>query len=112
MDEARVRTDLWVRAHLRRCSAEAVPAVVARRGDAGAGAVLVKVNCLEKGCRVLTQARDHEGRPCWLAAMEGRLVPESQADAYIARAVLRDSDLWVLEIEDREGRHPFEGVVL
>lgn len=112
MDDARVRTDIWVKAHLRLCSAEAIPATVARKGDANAGAVLVKINCLDKGCRVLTQARDREGLLCWLAAMEGNLVPETEADAYIARAVARDSDLWVLEIEDRDGRHPFTGKVI
>ena len=112
MDEARVRTDLWVTAHLRRCSAEAIPAVVVRRGDSGAGSVLVKINRLENGCLVMTQARDRDGNLCWLAAMNGAAASEEQADAYIARAVERDSDLWVLEVEDRNGRHPFAGRIL
>ena len=54
---------------------------------------------------------DLDGKLGWLGAFDGRLVPEAEAVAYIARAVARDPDLWVVEVEDREGRHPFEGKV-
>jgi hypothetical protein len=112
MPDAQLPTDLWIRAHLRRCFAEGVAATVARRGEFFRGSVLLKLNRLEQGCAILTQARDSEGRLGWLPALAGRLVPESEADSYIARAIARDPDLWVIEIEDREGRHPFEGRLL
>ncbi len=112
MTEARLPIGLWVSAHLRRCAAEGIVAVLARRGSDYGGAVLVKINQLDLGCRILTQTRDLEGAPAWLAAFDGGLAPEPEADAYIARAVSRDPDLWVIEIEDRAGRHPFEGPIL
>jgi hypothetical protein len=112
MSETRLPTELWLGAHLRLCSAAGIPATVARRGAAHGGSVLLKLNQLESGCRVLTQARDIDGKLCWLPALGGRLVPEPEADAYVARAVDRDPDLWVIEIEDRGGRHPFEGKIL
>jgi hypothetical protein len=112
MDDDRLPTKLWVMAHLRRCAADAIPATVARRGEAMGGMVLLKLNQLEAGCRLLSQTRDVEGRLAWFPALAGKLVPEADADAYIARAVKRDPDLWVVEIEDRDGRHPFEGKIL
>ena len=109
MSDDRLPTEVWVTAHLRRCMAEGIPATVARRGEKTGGIVLLKLNLLEAGCRVLTQSRDLDGRLGWLPALKGALVPEADADAYIERAVYRDPDLWVIEIEDRDGRHPFEG---
>lgn len=99
-------------AQVRRCLAEGTPVVVARKGERTGGGLLVKLNLLEQGCRVLTQVRDPEGRLAWLPALQGRLVPDAEADDYIARAVKRDPDLWVVEVEDRQGRNPFEGKVL
>jgi hypothetical protein len=83
-----------------------------RRGEAERGTVLLKLNLLESGCRILTQARDLDGRLGWLAALAGKLVPEAEADAYIARAIERDPDLWVIEIEDRSGHNPFDGKLI
>ena len=79
------------------------------RGEAMGGMVMVKLNQLDLGCRVLTQQRGLDGNLGWLAAFENRLVPEAEADAYIARAVKRDPDVWVVEVEDRAGRHLFDG---
>jgi hypothetical protein len=98
-------------ANIRRCNDEGIPAVVARKGEAKGGTLLLKLNLLEQGCRVLSQARDIDGVLGWLAAFDGALVPEAEADSYIARATGRDPDLWVVEIEHRDGWHPFEGEV-
>lgn len=111
MDD-RLPTELWVKAHIRRCIAAAIPVVVARRGERMGGLVVLKLNQGADGCRVLSQTRDGEGRLAWLGALGGALVPEADADAYIARAIKRDPDLWVVEIETRDGSHPFEGRIL
>ena len=107
--EPRIKTEHWVHAHLRRCAISAVPAVVVRHGDDERGMVLLKINTLRNGCKVLIQARDMNGKLGWMAALKGELVEEAEADAYIERQVRNDPDLWVIEIEDPEGRRWFDG---
>lgn len=99
-------------AHVRRLIGEGIPATIVHRGDADAGGVLIKLYLGKEGCRVLTQVSDAEGKIAWMGALQGKTVPEAEADAYIARQRSRDSDLWVVEIEDRLGRHPFEGKII
>jgi len=109
VDDARIPTELWVKAHLRRLSAQGLPAVIAQRGDPHGGMVILKVNRLDKGCRVLTQTRDLDGVRSWWPARTGDLAPEREADDYISRQTARDPDLWVVEVEARDGEHGFEG---
>ena len=111
MSDDRLPTELWIKAHLRRLSVDGIGAVVVRRGEAMGGSVLIKLNQRDLGCRVLSQARALDGTLGWLAAFAGKFVAEADADAYIARATKRDPDLWVVEIDDRAGRHAFEGKV-
>ncbi len=86
--------------------------MVVRRGDPHSGIVILKMNQLEAGCRVLSQMRDLDGKLGWLEALDGALMSEADANAYIARQTERDPDLWVIEIEDRLGRHWVDGDVI
>ena len=112
MIEDRIPTDLWVKVHVKRCNVEGVPVIVARRGDPHSGIVILKLNQLENGCRVFSQMRNFDGDLHWFDAFEGGLQTEAEADAYIARQIARDPDVWVLEIEDRLGRHWVDGSIL
>jgi len=103
----RLRPELWVKAVLRLCATRDLPAFVVKRGDNDAGAVLLKLNRLEHGAVVFSQTRDIDGNMRWLQATAGA-VPDQEAEAMIARHLGRDPDLWVVEIEDRLGRHPIE----
>ncbi len=109
MDEARLPTELVVAATLRRCNAAGAPAFLVRRGEAERGTIILKLNRLEAGCEVWTQVRLPEGDLGWMRALKGETVAEAEAAQYIDRAVSRDPDLWVVEIEDRAGENPFEG---
>ena len=109
--QPRVTAELWIKAHIRRCQALAIPAMVVRRGDDQAGALIIKVNHLGPGCMVLAPANTMDGGRQWRRATGDELVPEADADAYIERQLNMDPDIWVLEIEDREGRHLVDDIV-
>lgn len=108
MSGGRLPTELWLTAGLRRCSNEGIPATVVRRGEGQSGTVVLKINQLEAGCRILTQGRDQKGDLTWFPALDGGLVAEAEADAYLERTAKRDPDVWIVEIEHRDGWHPFE----
>lgn len=108
----RLPTDTYVRAHLRRLSAEGVGTYVLRRGEPMGGLVILRLAMPGGVVRVLTQTRDMEGNLAWMRAGKGEDLDDAAADAYIERAVKRDPDLWVVEIETRDGSHPFEGRVI
>ena len=111
MDDDRLPTDLWVMGHIRAADAQGVTMMVLRKGDRSRGTVLLKINLLDRRFFVLAQVRRDE-RLVWSRATGPDPVDEAAADAYIARQVKYDPDLWVIEVEDRQGRHWFDGAVL
>lgn len=109
MQEDQLPTALFVSAHIRRFNAEGLSAFVIRKGPESGGTVLVRVSGRERMSKLWSQVRDLDGRLGWLPAVNGEAVPDPDADAYIDRAVRRDPDLWVVEVETPELKNPFEG---
>lgn len=101
----RLKAEIWVKALIRRCEVAGAAAMVVRRGDSTSGTVLVKVNRLDRTATVYAPARAGDGTLIWLAGTGTEPVPEPDADSYVERQRKFDPDLWVVEIEDREGRH-------
>jgi hypothetical protein len=100
------RTDVWAAALIRRAELGGAAAFVVRKGDAERGAVLVKVSTLDGRARLYEPALGPDGGDVFLDLSHG---VEGDADAaveeMIAARVRYDPDLWVIEIEDRDGRH-------
>src|SRR6185437_14161191 len=97
--EARLKSGIWVKALVRRCDLAAIGVAVTARGDADAGAILLKFCDRAAGASVLVQARRVDGTLGWMRATGPDPVAESEADAYIDRQRGRDPDLWVVEID-------------
>jgi hypothetical protein len=110
--EARLKTGLWIKALIRRCDLAAIGVAVVTRGDPDSGAVLLKFNGRDAGCRVLAQARGPEGVPVWISATGAAPVAETEADSYIARQRRYDDDLWVVEIETSAAESVIDGPIL
>jgi hypothetical protein len=106
MSEARLKTGLSVSAMLRMGDLAGRPGMVLRRGDADAGGVLLVLRG-RGGASVLSQARTGEGDMAWLRATGEAAVEEATADAYVARQVGRDPDLWVVEFDAPDLTPPF-----
>lgn len=109
--EPRVKAGIWVSMATRLSDIAGRPATVIRKGDADAGGILCVLRGRE-GLVLLSQIRDAEGRPAWLRATGAAPVDEQTADAYIARQLARDPDLWVVEFEAPDFKPPFEAKVL
>jgi hypothetical protein len=99
--EPRLTAEFWVQAYLARLRFAAIPAFITARGDATAGAVIVKANTLDGNARAFARSYDTNGTRIWAPLAEG---PDAAVEAALARQRRFDPDLWIIEIEDRAGR--------
>jgi hypothetical protein len=130
----KLSTSFLIGAQIRRAAQQGVPIVVRRKGDETQGAIILKINRLDGTAHVLTQARmdeevvwnpvsktdpaspfglrrtsdDEPQEKCMLSPP----LPEADAERYLERQIAIDPDIWIIEIEDREGRVWFPGRVV
>ena len=109
--EARVKAGLWVSAALRLAFADGRGGAVLRRGDEDAGGILAVLRGREGLC-VLSQVTAPDGERAWMRGTGAAPVGQEEADAYVARQVGRDPDVWVVEFDAPDFLPPFEGRVI
>jgi hypothetical protein len=102
---SRLTSRFWVDAYLARLRVAGIDAFVTAHGDDTGGAVIVKQAPLDGTARAFQRVMTLDGRR-WETLAEGA---EAGVDAAIARARGYDRDLWVIEVEDRAGRHLLAG---
>ena len=113
----RLKSGIWVAAYLRRCQVEGAFAAVRRRGADEAGAVFIKVSRLDGTAEVFgpaPQSAFDEARPADRAfspSLKVQPAPEADTEAYLARQVKFDPDVWIVEVEDRAGRNFLDTLV-
>ena len=100
---ARLTARFWVDAYLMRLRVYDIPAYVVAHGDDTGGAVLVKMATLDGQAAVFQRSFDlMTGDRKWVELTKG---DERDVDEAITRQRGFDPDLWVIEVEDRQGRH-------
>jgi hypothetical protein len=99
----RLKAGLFVRALIRRAEVAGAQAYVVRKGVEESGAIFLKVSRLDGTSTVLSQARRGEGELVWVKPL-GDAVDDEKASAWFEKQIKFDPDLWIVEIEDREGR--------
>jgi hypothetical protein len=107
MAEPRVKAGLWVKMALRMGDLDGRPGAVLRKGDPDAGGVLVVLRGRD-GLAVLSQVRAADGALAWMRATGTAPVDQVAADAYVARQVRFDPDVWVLEFDAPDMIPPFD----
>ncbi len=111
MAEPRVKVGLWVKMALRMGDLAGRPGVVLRKGDPDSGGIVVVLRGRD-GLLVLSQMRAADGNQAWMRATGPAPVDQAAADAYVARQVKFDPDLWVLEFEAPDLTPPFESTMV
>lgn len=110
----RLKSAIWVSAYVRRCHIEGAFAVVRRRGAEEAGAIFVKVSRLDGTAGLYapaSQSAFDDTRPVdrfFTSCLKDEYSPDDIAETRIRREIEFDPDVWVIEVEDRAGRHFLE----
>jgi hypothetical protein len=106
----RLKSSIWVAAYLRRCQNEGVFGAVRRRGAEEAGAVFVKVATLDGNAMLYVPAPQtvyDDSRPIERIFMpiSKEPTPEPAVEERLVKEIRFDPDAWIVETEDRVGRH-------
>lgn len=105
----RIKSQIWVMAYIRLCSINGAPAVIVRRGQGDGGAIYIKINKLNDDVLIYGPAPAGMDMSSterqWTLCCGESAVSEVEANRYVHRQVEFDPDIWIIEVEDREGRH-------
>tara|TARA_Y100000739_G_scaffold229798_1_gene246279 strand:+ start:252 stop:584 length:333 start_codon:yes stop_codon:yes gene_type:complete len=99
----RLTSELWVQSYLARLRLKEIPAFVTLKGDLTAGAIFVKVNTLDGFAMAYHKTFDlNLDERCWRLLHKGK---ELEVDSKLEKEERFDPDIWVIEVEDKQGRH-------
>jgi hypothetical protein len=104
----RLRSDFWVAAYLRRCGVEGAAAYLRRRGAAEAGAIFIKIDWLDGRATLFGPAPQSalgDGERLFVQVHKEPWLDPATIEARLKRESAFDVDLWIVEVEDRQGRH-------
>lgn len=112
MTDGRLPSALFIAAHIRRCEALGLSAFLRHRGAAESGGILLRIDDLKGGVRLLELTMAVTGERAWMQHGGDMPLSETGAEEKISRRLRHDPDLWVLEIEDPKGAHMLDEPVI
>jgi hypothetical protein len=108
----RLKSNMWVSAYVRRCDIEGAFAAVRRKGAEEAGAIFVKISRLDGTGTLYGPApqsafgEERSAERLFTALIGGKEpAPEADIEAKLRRELKFDPDIWIVEVEDRQGRN-------
>jgi hypothetical protein len=109
----RLKSEIWVKAYVRRSSIGGRPAYIVRHGDDDAGAIYIRINRLDGTSALFGPApaslSGAETDRRWVAYFKGAARPDAEVDGMLEREARTDPDLWIVEVEARDGEHGLDG---
>jgi hypothetical protein len=105
----RLRSDIFAAALIRRAETQGAVAMLRRRGAAEAGAVFIKLDRLDGRAAIYGPAPQMAELPdgvdrLFAKVHAGEWLETPEAEARLKREMMFDPDMWIVEIEDRDGR--------
>src|SRR5512145_403535 len=113
----RLKSAIWVAAYVRRCHGEGAFAAVRRRGADEAGAIFIKLNRLDGTAELFgpaPQSLFEDARPAdrlFSRCLAEQPAADAEVEKRLARELRFDPDVWIVEVEDRGGRHFLDQIV-
>jgi len=112
----RVKSEIWVHSYLRVLSGQGLPGYVVRRGDADAGAIFIRLNRLDGTSVVFGPAPagyvQLDGGRGWVPMTDINGQLDDDIEQYLRQEISFDPDIWIVEVEDRQGRHCLDSWLL
>lgn len=109
----RLKSEIWVKAYVRRLASAGRQAYIVRHGDNDAGAIYIRINLLDGTSALFGPAPASlsglETDRRWAAHFKGEARPDAEVETYLEREARTDPDLWIVEVEARDGAHGLDG---
>ena len=110
-----LKSEILINAGIRAAERNFTSAYVTKRGDTEAGAIFVKIDTLDGYAKLFTRYLKYDLINENDVVEFVNLYPEKKIqnvdiDKRISKEMEIDSDCWIVEIEDKEGRNPFQNL--
>ena len=106
----RVKSGVLVSAALRYANTMLIDCVLARRGDADAGAIFVHIDALDGRHKLLARILNFDSEYEWQIITNTDWVDAESASIRLATEIKMDQDAFIIAVRDVQARNPFDAL--